>query len=61
MSFTLLLRLVSNSWSPMILLPQPGAEVVYCYVIFIYIWVLLDLVIFLSEKCMWRGEEVGLL
>lgn len=55
MGFTLLLRLVSNSWSPMILLPQPGAEVVYRYVTVIYIWVLVDLVIFLNEKCMWRG------
>lgn len=55
MGFTLLLRLVSNSWSPMILLPQPGAEVVYRYVTFIYIWVLVDLVIFLNERCMWRG------
>lgn len=55
MGFTLLFRLVFNSWSPVILLPQPGAEVEYRYVIFIYIWVLVDLVIFLSEKCMWRG------
>jgi hypothetical protein len=63
MGFTILLRLVSNSWTQ-VALNRPSiwdSSVVCHYVTFISIWVSAHLVIFLCETCMLRGEEVRLL